>query len=188
MPTFLTEMDGLEESGSIMLLATNRADILDPAVVRDGRIDRKVRIGRPDQARATEIFKLHLKNVPLHKDFINGPSMEGASKIASEELFSAKLCLYSIQKNDDSAVNFTLGNLCSGAMIAGIVDQATSLAMQRDITNGDPQGITEDDIRKAVERTFVQNANLNHKDELADFVHDFRDDVVGINKLRQATA
>ena len=47
VPTFLSEMGGMEESGALVLLATNRADILDPAVVRDGRVDVKVYVSRP---------------------------------------------------------------------------------------------------------------------------------------------
>jgi proteasome-associated ATPase len=65
VPSFLTEMDGLEESAALVILATNRPSDLDPAVVREGRIDRKIRVSRPDVKGALEIFKIHLQNVRL---------------------------------------------------------------------------------------------------------------------------
>lgn len=185
VPQFLSEMDGLEETGAIVLLATNRADILDPAVTRDGRVDRKVKISRPDLNASRDIFGLYLKQVPLY----NGYTREKLSNIAALELFSDKRVLYSIRLNGNhkgETRSFTLGNLASGAMIAGIVDQATSIALHRDIANGKPQGMSKNDLMQAVECTFCQNFDLNHKDELADFVHDFRDDVVNIRKLRQS--
>lgn len=184
VPQFLAEMDGLEETGSIVLLATNRADILDPAVTRDGRVDRKVKVTRPDLIASKDIFKLYLKSVPLY----NGHTRDELSDVAARELFSEKRVLYSVQLNGNhkgESRGFTLGHLASGAMVAGIVDQATSIALHRDIVSGKPQGMSKDDLVQAVECTFRQNFDLNHNDEIADFVHDFRDDVTHIRKLRQ---
>ena len=63
---FLTELDGIEElQGVLVLGATNRVDILDPAVVRPGRFDEIVEIPLPDQEDRREIFQIHLKNKPL---------------------------------------------------------------------------------------------------------------------------
>jgi cell division protease FtsH len=65
----LVEMDGFSEnSGIIVMAATNRVDILDPAILRPGRFDRKVVIGRPDVAGRLEILKVHAKNKPLAED------------------------------------------------------------------------------------------------------------------------
>lgn len=186
VPQFLAEMDGLEETGAIVLLATNRADILDPGVTRDGRVDRKVKVTRPDLIASKDIFQLYLKSVPLY----NGYTRDELSDVAALELFSEKRVLYSVQLNGNhqgQSRSFTLGHLASGAMVAGIVDQATSIALHRDIASGKPQGMSKDDLVQAVECTFQQNFDLNHNDEMADFVHDFRDDVIGIRKLRQGT-
>ncbi len=186
VPQFLAEMDGLEETGAIVLLATNRADILDPAVTRDGRVDRKVKIIRPDLNASRDIFGLYLKRVPLY----NGYTHDELSDVGALELFSEKRVLYSIQLNGnhkDETRSFTLGDLASGAMIAGVVDQATSIALHRDISTGKPQGMSKDDLMQSVECVFQQNFDLNHNDEIADFVHDFRDDVVSIRKLRQSS-
>jgi cell division protease FtsH len=62
----LVEMDGFNEnSGIIVLAATNRVDILDPAILRPGRFDRKIMIGRPDVSGREEILNVHAKNKPL---------------------------------------------------------------------------------------------------------------------------
>ena len=65
----LVEMDGFgENSGIIILAATNRPDILDPALLRPGRFDRQIVIGVPDIKGREEIFKIHSRNKPLADD------------------------------------------------------------------------------------------------------------------------
>ena len=65
----LVEMDGFgENSGIIVMAATNRVDILDPAILRPGRFDRKIGVGRPDVRGRLEILKVHSKNKPLSDD------------------------------------------------------------------------------------------------------------------------
>ena len=65
----LVEMDGFGvNSGIIVLAATNRVDILDPAILRPGRFDRKIAVGRPDVRGREEILKVHVKNKPLGED------------------------------------------------------------------------------------------------------------------------
>jgi len=65
----LVEMDGFGvNSGIIVLAATNRVDILDPAILRPGRFDRKIGVGRPDVKGREEILKVHAKNKPLGED------------------------------------------------------------------------------------------------------------------------
>ena len=65
----LVEMDGFSiNEGIIVMAATNRVDILDPAILRPGRFDRKVAVGRPDVGGREDILKLHAKNKPLAED------------------------------------------------------------------------------------------------------------------------
>ncbi len=67
--TFLTEMDGLQALKSVVVIAaTNRPDILDPALLRPGRFDRVIEIGVPDEDARVQILKLHTKKMPLEKD------------------------------------------------------------------------------------------------------------------------
>src|SRR6184192_1775685 len=65
----LVEMDGFDtKAGVILIAATNRPDILDPALLRPGRFDRQITVNRPDVRGRTEILKVHTKKVPLSKD------------------------------------------------------------------------------------------------------------------------
>lgn len=185
VPMFLTEMDGLEDSGALVILATNRADILDPAVVRDGRIDRKIRIDRPTHESAVDIFRLGLARVPLN----NGYSRDDLAKLGSDEVFASRRSLYRISTKSGRDLDLTLGNVVNGGMIVNVIDQATSIALQRDLREKKkPEGLRREDIIAAVDVIERQNRDLNYTDELAEFVHDFRDDIVGIQKLRQASA
>ena len=66
---FLTEMDGIEElKGVVVLAATNRLDLVDPALLRSGRFDLLFELPTPDEETRLSIFKIHTKNKPLHKD------------------------------------------------------------------------------------------------------------------------
>lgn len=130
---FLTEMDGIEDSAAIVILATNRPEILDPAVIREGRIDRKVRVGRPSREATQEIFSLNLRNVPASED------KNEMAKNAADFLFQSEV----------------VSNV-SGAMIAGIVDRAISIALKRDIHSGKQSGLSMDDIGNAIEALELQ--------------------------------
>lgn len=142
VPTFLTEMDGLEDSSAIVVLATNRPDILDPAVVRDGRIDHKIEIKRPTQKDAQRIFEIYLEAVPRgnvdHK------------KLACD----ASEILYSVH-------NQHLPH--SGAMIESIVDKAKSHALRRVIKGIKPNGLCQDDVFSAIAQTRTQENALSQE-------------------------
>ncbi len=65
----LVEMDGFETNeGIIIIAATNRPDVLDPALLRPGRFDRQVTVGNPDIVGREKILKVHMRNVPVAKD------------------------------------------------------------------------------------------------------------------------
>lgn len=184
VPAFLAEMQGVDDSSALVILATNRQDVLDPAVIRDGRIDRNIKITRPDKDSARDIFRLNFKNVPL-----TGMSLDEAVDVASGEFYSPELKFYEIKRRGGESVAFGLPQIVNGAMIAGVVDKATSYALSRDIKAGSRSGLEPEDIRLAVRQTFEQKADLNHGDELRDFVHDFAEDlsVDSIRKVKQAT-
>jgi len=167
VPQFLAEMDGLDESGAIVLLATNRPDSLDSAVTRDGRIDLKIRVTRPDQKGTEEIFKLYLKDKP-----IANVSVDDMAEFAAGYLFSDKYEMYKLIGTKPSDVrSFSLSHMVNGAMIAGMVDKATTLALRRDVTYpGDSVGLTLDDLRLAADSIFTQNQHLNHEEEVKEFV------------------
>lgn len=182
VPTFLAEMGGMEESGALVLLATNRADILDPAVVRDGRVDVKVYISRPTPESATEIFRIHLKKVPLAA----GLKIEKLAAAASKRLFSDDYRYYSVfdRKDPKTPRYFMLKHLVNGALIAGIVDKATTLAIRRDSENRDkkPGGVKEKDLLDAIDLVFRQNIGLDHEEPLTEFIENEGIDAAGMEK------
>lgn len=189
VPAFLAEMDGLEISSVLVILATNRPDLLDPAITRDGRIDRKIQVERPDINTAKIIFNLCLKKIPL-KESVN---LKEAVEFSASELFSENNGIYEIDRSTEKGLvkeRFLLCHLTSGAMIKGIVSKANSLALWRNIENETKEGMAMEDIKEAIARTLRENINLNHEDELEDFVRDFRKEIPpfgGIRKLKQAT-
>lgn len=183
--TFLTEMQGMDDSSAIVFLSTNNAKALDPAVIRDGRIDRNIVVPRPNRNSAETIFKLALKKLP-HKE----PNEELAL-FAASEFYSDKYRLYDISLNDGKVMNFSLAQLVNGAMIVGVMNKAVWRAFQRDLAAGGDKeiskrsAVTKEDITGAVQETFDQKSFLNHKDELAEFVTDFKKDIVGITPVKQ---
>ncbi len=163
VPSFLTEMDGLAESNVIVILATNRADTLDPAVVRDGRVDRKVRVGRPTKDDAIAILKLALTGVPV----VGDPKAVAAR--AAMELYDPKYAFCDALTQLGESHTLTLGGLVSGALLVGLVAQAKSLALHRDLatTKGKRKpGVTEQDLLTTIGRVYEQNRHLNHRDAL----------------------
>ena len=93
----LHELDGFARSNVILLAATNRVDILDPAIIRPGRLDRKIQVPNPDRRGREKILSVHVKGKPLAKDVDLGaiarrtPGMSGAdlAQIANEAAIEA---------------------------------------------------------------------------------------------------
>jgi hypothetical protein len=122
-----------------------------------------------------------LKGVPTNKDV---PKM-GLSQKASESLFSDTRVLYEIRTKKGGTIPFTLKELVNGGMAVGIVDQAISIAIHKDIKKSAKTGICEEDIMMAIDRVEMQNRGLNHKDELEEFIVGFREDVANIVPTRR---
>lgn len=83
----LVEMDGFEQnSGVIIIAATNRPDVLDPALLRPGRFDRQVVVDRPDVKGREGILKVHTRNIPLGEDVDVEVIAKGTPGLAGAEL------------------------------------------------------------------------------------------------------
>jgi proteasome-associated ATPase len=154
VPSFLAEMDGLEDSGAFVMLSTNRPDSLDPAIVRDGRIDRRVKVGRPDAESAEQVFRLAMRGRP-------GDAGELGS-VAVQLMYSDKLALYELLFEEGPREVLCLRDMLSGAVISGFVNRAASRAIRRDREQGVANGITADDIRAAVTESFREMADVNN--------------------------
>lgn len=149
VPMFLTEMDGLEEAGAIVILATNIPEALDPAVVRDGRIDRRVVVTRPTIENGQQILALNLAKVPLAEGLLLAEAAEKTAKAFYD-------------KDRFIKAGLRLSDAASGAMLANCINIAVSYAIRRDLENGGQKGVTIDDLVTAVHRLQQQAAQLSH--------------------------
>lgn len=122
VPTFLSEMDGFEENSTLIILATNFIDQLDPAAVRPGRIDLHIRINRPTREDLEDIFKIYLRRSYL-RDKLDDLAKFGAEKLSGLP---------------DQMIN--------GAQVKNIVDKASLLALKRSISKGSNTGVQLEDL------------------------------------------
>lgn len=165
VPMFLAEMDGLEETSALVILATNRPDTLDPAVVREGRIDRKINVGRPDAETAAKVLAVHLMNVPMAQS----TTRKDIAEFAAKEVFNERFGLYEMETKTKESVVMHLSDLASGAMLAGVVDQATTRAMMRDLENDTRTGISREDVAEAIQLIYEQNRHVDHQNDIKQF-------------------
>lgn len=179
VPQFLAEMDGLDETGAIVLLATNRPDVLDPAVVRDGRIDRRIHVARPDRADTEDILRKHLKGKPL-----DGIELGDFAERIAAEIFSPAHVLYRIRCKGGDDRRFTLGHVVSGALCAGLVERVTQHAIRRDDESGTVTGIRVEDLQTAIADVVDEQAGIDHGADLADFVEPLKDKVERIDRVK----
>lgn len=156
VPTVLAEMDGLEESGAIVILATNLASQLDPAILGHGRIDRTIYVPRPTQTIAETIFELALRTT-----FVRDGSKRVAAR-AAEELFAEAQVVRELEIPSGKVV-LRLRDVVNGAMITAAVAMASDLAMARDLAgDGKPTGITPGDISAAISTIKAEESHKNH--------------------------
>ena len=182
VPQFLSEMDGLDESGAFVLLATNRPDILDPAVVRDGRIDRKVGVSRPGRDVAQSVFKIHLRNRPMSKC----TSMDEAVAVASNYAYDDRWVIYDVSwesKGQKHVSQMRFRDLISGASLAGIVEGAASRALKRDIAGKSFTGIKKEDLVESISAMFIENLEVNHDLAINDFANGLGGKVVEVQRV-----
>ena len=180
VPAFLAEMDGLEDSGCILVLATNRPDSLDEAVVRMGRVDRKIKVCRPDANTAKTILKMYLKKVPISDSWdLDELTNQTIDLLYHEDLVTAYI------KLSTKMLKLTQGMLTNGATLAGLVDIATSNAMKRDIATGTFSGVCFADLKDAVREVFTESMDMNHDNDIQDLVGDKVKDIQNIQYAKE---
>lgn len=168
VPQFLAELDGLEALENVVVIgATNREDLIDPAVLRPGRLDRKIRIARPDKPAATEIFSKYL-TAQLPIEFCHLETLGGPRRAVKWMIHEATNALFE-QKQENEFLEITYANgerkilylkdLASGAIIENIVNRAKFLAVKTLIENG-RKGISMDHIFQALKAEFKENEDL----------------------------
>ncbi|MBA2270532.1 MAG: AAA family ATPase [Chthoniobacterales bacterium] len=176
VPMFCSEMDGIDSLDDVVIiLASNRADLIDPAILRPGRIDRKIKVERPDKDGARDIYRIYLTdNLPydgtLPKEAAAvGPAVDRMVERLVESQFARR------EENKFLEVTLRSGrkeilyrsDLMSGAIIASIVERAKGIAIKRAIAakpldgeaTSEPagHGISEADLRLSFETEYSEN-------------------------------
>ncbi len=155
VPMFCTEMDGLEPlQNVVVILASNRADLIDPAILRPGRIDRKIRVKRPDKAGARVIYEIYLKeSLPLAEPRAELARVVAEAHFARSPENQFLEIIYRSGKKDF----LYRGDLASGAIIAAVVERAKGFAIKRAIATGQETKLTREDLLGALQREHDEN-------------------------------
>jgi len=166
---FLSEIDGVEALENVIVIgASNRQDLIDPAVLRPGRLDLKVKVQRPDRDAAKEIFGKYLTpNLPIGESTLKAYG-DDAAKACSSMIAQLIDNMYSVgEENKFLEVTYAKGereifyfkDFASGAMIENIVARAKRKAVKRQIQTS-IRGITLDDLINSVREEFKENEDL----------------------------
>lgn len=165
VPQFLAEIDGVERLRNVIVIgASNRQDLIDPAVLRPGRLDVKIRIDRPDRRAAKEIFgKYLLSDLPYHNP--NGDTCEvlvgDLVDRVVDQMYSTSEENRFLEVTYANAEKETLyfKDFVSGALIEGVVSRAKKYAIKRTIATGE-RGIRIEDLLKAARDEFREHEDL----------------------------
>lgn len=156
VPQFLAEMDGLDESSALVILATNRPEALDPAVVRDGRCDRRVHVGAPTKDDAREILTMCLERRQVEQ-----PPSELAD-LTVREVWADRQPLYMLRSKSGKDRRLGVSQFVSGALLVGIVARAAAKAVRREVEQGEPSHLTAGDLEEAVAETTEELRAIDH--------------------------
>ncbi|MBA3967639.1 MAG: AAA family ATPase [Nitrospirales bacterium] len=199
VPMFCAELDGIESlSQVVVILASNRPDMIDPAVLRPGRIDRKIKVGRPGRNDVGEILRVYLTaDLPYDTKKADGSGEDDGTPVSRiidgllENLFQRS------QENRVLAIRLRNGrreilyrrDLLSGAVLAGIVRRAKERAIERAIQAGDqePSGLSLDDLLIATNEEFKESEIFPPDDSAEEWLKllDYHpDQVVGVSSLQ----
>jgi proteasome-associated ATPase len=169
VPQLLSEIDGVEALKNVIVIgASNREDMIDPAILRPGRLDVKIKIERPDAEAAAEILAKYLTgDVPLHEETLRGAggdrrrALQGMIDITVERMYATsdenRFLEVTYASGDKEILYFMDFN--SGAMIENIVRRAKKVAIKRFLSQGE-KGLKVDDLVFAIRDEFKENEDL----------------------------
>ena len=173
VPQVLAEIDGVESLRNVVIIgASNREDMIDPAILRPGRLDVKIRVNRPDAAAAEEILARHLTaDLPLDPTELtaHGGDREATAaslrRIVIEALYARNDATAVLEITEAHAVSGTstrvlhLADLTSGAMLAAIVSRAKTASIKDELAGG-AGGLNAARLRSAVKTEARQNEEI----------------------------
>jgi proteasome-associated ATPase len=169
VPQLLAEIDGVESLKDVVVIgASNREDMIDPAILRPGRLDVKIKIERPDTDAAREIFTIYLhENLPLHPDEV--ARHDGDRRATVAEMVERTVAKMYAEDEDNRFLEVTYANgekeilyfkdFNSGAMIQNVVDRAKKVAIKRLIAT-EERGLKTEDLIGAIRDEWRENEDL----------------------------
>jgi proteasome-associated ATPase len=169
VPQLLSELDGVESLKNVVVIgASNREDLIDPAILRPGRLDVKIRINRPDTQAAREIFRIYVSDeTPIDAEALAEHKGDKA-KVIDDYIEATVAAMYSeSDENRFLEVTYASGDrevlyfkdFASGAMIENIVRRAKKDAIKRQIAGGEP-GVRLSDLIDAIKQEFREQEDL----------------------------
>ncbi|HEV3328560.1 MAG TPA: proteasome ATPase [Acidimicrobiales bacterium] len=170
VPQLLAEIDGVETLRDVIVIgATNREDLIDPAILRPGRLDVKIKIERPDEGAASQIFARYLvSTIPLDQDTVRelgGGDPDKACQAMIEQTVaemyrddeSNRFLEVTYQNGDKEVLYFK--DFASGAMIENIVRRAKKAAVKREIAEMG-RGVRVEDLIASIRQEYKENEDL----------------------------
>ncbi len=168
VPQFLSEIDGVELLRNVIVIgASNRQDLIDPAVLRAGRLDVKVKVGRPDANAARDIFSKYVTpDLPFADDEIK---RHGNAKVLVDHVIGQTVETMYATSEENKFIEVTYANgekeilyfkdFASGALIEGIVSRAKKYAVKRAIAK-EGSGLRAEDLIRAIREEFKEHEDL----------------------------
>ena len=169
VPQFLSEIDGVERLRNVIVIgASNRQDLIDPAVLRAGRLDVKIKISRPDMNAACEIFSKYLATeLPYADEEVSRHTGDRRAMVDRFIQMTVEGMYATSEENKFLEVTYANGekeilyykDFSSGALIEGIVSRAKKYAIKRAIAN-EGKGLRSEDLMRAVRDEFKEHEDL----------------------------
>lgn len=202
VPQFCAEMDGLVSSENVVVMLTsNRPDYIDPAILRPERIDRRVRVKRPDRKAARDILAIYLnENLPLDSGELAKHDNDKAR--TAQSLVDATIAYLWRKDADTEFLDVFQRNggterlywkdLVSGALLSSLVERAKDYAIKRAIEKQDFEniGITQEDLNRAVATEYKENEIFPKSDAVEDWLmllDQAPENVADVKPIRAAT-
>ncbi len=172
VPQLLSEIDGVEGLENVIVIgASNREDMIDPAILRPGRLDVKIKIERPDAEAARDIFTKYLTTeLPIHPDDLAEFGGDRNDTVSAMIQHTVERMYTETDENRFLEVTYANGDkevlyfkdFNSGAMIQNIVDRAKKSAIKERIVNGEgfPGGLRVSQLLEAIADEFAENEDL----------------------------
>jgi proteasome-associated ATPase len=159
VPQLLAEIDGVEGLKNVIVIgATNREDLIDPAILRPGRLDVKIKIERPNEIGARAIFAQYLTDeIPLDQSETIDSMLDATVSEMYKEDEANKFLEVTYQNGDKEIMYYK--DFSSGAMIENIVRRAKKLAIKR-VINGGEKGVRTQDLLDSIKQEYKEHQDL----------------------------